>query len=34
MKLRYNTSRAEELFRPDRGVMGLGKIQELGEGKI
>jgi len=34
MKLRCNTSRVEELFRLDRGVMDLGKDQELGEEKI
>jgi hypothetical protein len=34
MKLRCNTSRVEELFRLDRGVMGLGKVRELDEEKI
>lgn len=35
MKLRCNTSRVEELFRLDRGVMGLGKVvQELVEEEI
>ena len=34
MKLRYNTSRVGELFRLNRGVMGLGKVQELGKAKI
>ena len=34
MKLQCNMSRVEELFRLDREVMGLGKVQELLEEKI
>ena len=34
MKLRCNTSQVGELFLLDRGVMGLGVVQELGEEKI